>query len=146
MILHKIKEFCIKLFSVWPNRTQKFRAVITFKTSSNKTTIQMRLVGVFKIFRCTAHGMSPRNKPLLIFNHPTCSYFFSQQNGLIKSFSSFKIYLHTKCNYHTLIGSSFSSASEILTSAVKQRGYGIKNLCNNNNNPWRYSSDEPWAG
>jgi hypothetical protein len=61
MTLHKITEFYTEWFSVYPNITSKFRTISMFKTASNKTMIQIKLIGMFMISYYTKVHLSKCN-------------------------------------------------------------------------------------
>jgi hypothetical protein len=100
MTLHKITEFYTELFSVYPNITSKFRTIAIFKTASNKTMIQIKLIGMSKISYYTKFHLSECNdswvvltKQTMNFNIQTAAmfvFFVFDKNCLITSCSSFE--------------------------------------------------------
>jgi hypothetical protein len=53
MKLHKIAEFHSERFNIRTNITSNFATSPCLKSSSNKTKIQMKLVGMIMILYCT---------------------------------------------------------------------------------------------
>jgi hypothetical protein len=49
MTLHKITEFYTELFSVYHNKTSKFRTIAIFKNCDKQNMIQIKLIGMSMI-------------------------------------------------------------------------------------------------
>jgi hypothetical protein len=90
--------------------------------------IQIKLVGMSVIFYYTkvhllsakVHELSPQNKLwILTFNLPPCSYFlFLTKMVSLKVVHPLKVYQYTKYHVPTLTGASFTSISDVWTSAI----------------------------
>jgi hypothetical protein len=93
MTLHKITEFYIEWFSVYPNITSKFRTIVIFKNCIKQNNGPWSFtVPKFICLKCSGSWVVS-TKQTMNFNIQLAAmfvFFVFDKNGLIKSCSSFE--------------------------------------------------------